>query len=48
MERREVLLTREMLGVVPVPVILHLKVHQLVAVPGNRLNIHKLLLKQAL
>jgi hypothetical protein len=30
------------------PVILHLKVHLPVVVPGNRLNTHKLLLKQAL
>jgi hypothetical protein len=34
--------------VVPVPVMLHLKAHQLVAVPGNRLNRPKLLLKQTL
>jgi hypothetical protein len=48
LERREGLLTKDKLEVVPVPVILLLKVHLLVAVPGNRLNRHKLLLKQAL
>jgi hypothetical protein len=48
LERREGLLTRDRLEVVPVPVILLFKVHLLVAVPGNRLNRHKLLLKQAL
>jgi hypothetical protein len=32
------LLTRDRLGAVPVPVILHPKAHQLFAVPGNRLN----------
>jgi hypothetical protein len=37
-----------MLEVIPVPVIPLLKVHLLVAVPDNRLNRHKLLLKQAL
>jgi hypothetical protein len=42
------LLTKDRLEVVLVPVILHLKVHQLVAVPGNRLNRpNLLLLKQA-
>jgi hypothetical protein len=35
---------RDRLGVVPVPDILLLKVHLLVAVPGNKLNRHKLLL----
>jgi hypothetical protein len=48
LERREGLLTGDMLGVAPVPVILLLIVHLLVAVLGNRLNKHKLLLKQAL
>jgi hypothetical protein len=48
LERREGLLTRDMLEVVPIPVILLLKVHLLVAVPGSKLNRHKLLLlKQA-
>jgi hypothetical protein len=48
LERREGLLTRDRLGVVPIPVILLLKVHLLVAVPGNKLNRHRLLLlKQA-
>jgi hypothetical protein len=48
LERREGLLTRDRLDVVPVPVILLLKVHLLVAVSGNKLNRHKLLLlKQA-
>jgi hypothetical protein len=42
------LLTRDKLEVVPIPVILYLKVHLPVAVPINRLNRHKLLLKQAL
>jgi hypothetical protein len=36
-----------MLEVVLVPIMLHPKAHQLVAVPGNRLNRPKLLLKQA-
>jgi hypothetical protein len=36
--------TRDKLGVVPVPVILLLQVHLLVAVLGNKLNKHKLLL----
>jgi hypothetical protein len=39
---------QDRLGVVLVPIILHLKVHQLVAVPSNRLNKPKLLLKQTL
>jgi hypothetical protein len=48
LERKEGLPTRDRLEVGPVPVILPLKVHLLVAVPGNRLNRHKLLLlKQA-
>ena len=45
-ERREGILTRDRLEVVPIPVILHLKVHQLVAVLGNRLNRPNLLLLQ--
>jgi hypothetical protein len=49
LERREGLLTRDKVGVVPVPVILLLKVHPLVAVSGNKLNRPNLLLiKQAL
>jgi hypothetical protein len=48
MERKEGLLTKDRLEVVLVPVILHLKVHLPMVVPGNRLNRHKLLLKQAL
>jgi hypothetical protein len=49
LERREGLLTRDKLELVPVPVILLLKVHLLVAVPGNKLNKpNLLLLKQAL
>ena len=49
MEKRGKLLTRDKLEVVPVPIILHLKVHLLVAVPGNKLNRPNLLiLKQAL
>jgi hypothetical protein len=48
MERKEGLLTKDRLEVVLVPVILHLKVHLPMVVSGNRLNIHKLLLKQAL
>jgi hypothetical protein len=48
LEKREGLLTRDMLEVVLVPVILLLKVHLLVTVSGNKLNRHKLLLlKQA-
>ena len=48
MEKKEGLLIRDKLEVVPVPDILLLKVHLLVAVPGNKLNRHKLLLlKQA-
>ena len=46
MERREGLLTKDRLEVVPVPVILLPKVHLLVAVPGNKLSRPKLLLKQ--
>ena len=48
MERREGPLTRDKLEVVPIPVMLLLKVHLLVAVPGNKLSKRKLLLKQAL
>jgi hypothetical protein len=48
LEIREGLLTKDRLGVVPVPVILLLKVHLLMAVLGNKLNRPKLLLKQAL
>jgi hypothetical protein len=49
LERREGLLTRDRLEVVLVPIILHLKVHLLVVVPGNKLNRpNMLLLKQAL
>jgi hypothetical protein len=47
LEKREGLPTRDKLGVVSVLDILLVKVHLLVAVPGNRLNKHKLLLKQA-
>jgi hypothetical protein len=47
-KRRERLLTKDKLEVVPVPIILHLKVHLPVAVPGNRINRPKLLLKQTL
>jgi hypothetical protein len=47
LEKREGLPTRDRLEVVPVLDILLLRVHLLVAVPGNRLNRHKLLLKQA-
>jgi hypothetical protein len=46
LERREGLLTRDRLGVVPVPVILLLRVHLPVAVPSNKLSRPKLLLKQ--
>jgi hypothetical protein len=49
LEKREGLLTRDMLGVVPVLDILLLKVLLLVVVPGNKLNKHNLSLrKQAL
>jgi hypothetical protein len=49
LEKREGLLTRDMLGVVPVLDILLLKVLLLVVVLGNKLNKHKLSLrKQAL
>jgi hypothetical protein len=49
LEKRGKLLTRDKLKVVPVRVILHLKVHLLVAVLGNKLNRpNMLLLKQAL
>jgi hypothetical protein len=49
LETRGKLLTSGKLEVVFVPVILHLKVHLLVAVPGNKLNRPSmLLLKQAL
>jgi hypothetical protein len=48
LEKRGKLLTRDKMEVVPVPVILLLRVHLLVAVPGNKLNRHKLPLKQAL
>jgi hypothetical protein len=48
LERRKGLLTKDRLGGAPVPVILLHKVHLLVAVPGNKLNRHRLLLlKQA-
>jgi hypothetical protein len=48
LEKREGLPTRDRLEVVSVPVMLLPKVHLLVAVPGNKLNRHKLLLlKQA-
>jgi hypothetical protein len=46
LEKRRKLPTRDKLEVVLVPVILHLKVHMPVVVPGNRLNRHKLLLRQ--
>jgi hypothetical protein len=48
LERKEGLLTRDRLGVVPIPVILLLRVHLPVVVPGNKLSRHKLLLKQTL
>jgi hypothetical protein len=49
LEKREGMPTRDKLGVVLVLDILLLKVHLLVAVPGSKLNRHKLLLrKQAL
>jgi hypothetical protein len=49
LEKRGKLLTRDKLEVVPVPIILHLKVHLLVVLPGNKLNRpNLLLLKQAL
>jgi hypothetical protein len=48
LERREGPLTRDKLEVVPIPVMLLLKVHLLVAVLGNKLSRRKLLLKQAL
>jgi hypothetical protein len=49
LEKRGKLLIRDKLEVVPVPIILHLKVLLLVAVPGNKLNRpNLLLLKQAL
>jgi hypothetical protein len=48
LERRKGLLTKDRLGGAPIPVILLHKVHLLVAVPGNKLNRHRLLLlKQA-
>ena len=48
MEKRGRLLTKDRLEVVPVPAILHLKAHQLVAILGNTLNRPKLLLKKTL
>jgi hypothetical protein len=49
LDRRERPLSRDRLEVVLVPVIVHLKAHQLVAASGNKLNRPKLLLfKQAL
>jgi hypothetical protein len=49
LEKRGKLPTRDKLEVVHVPIILHLKVHLLVAVSGNKLNRPNLLiLKQAL
>jgi hypothetical protein len=48
LERKEGPLTRDRLEVVPIPVILHLKVHLPVAVLGNILSNPKLLLKQTL
>jgi hypothetical protein len=48
LEKRGKLLTRDKMEVVHVPVILLLRVHLLVAVLGNKLNGHKLPLKQAL
>jgi hypothetical protein len=49
LERREGLLTKDNLEIAPVPDIILLKVQLLVAVPGSKLNRHKLLLrKQAL
>jgi hypothetical protein len=48
LKKRKWLPTRDKLGVVPILDILLLKVHLPVAVPGNKLNRHKLLLlKQA-
>jgi hypothetical protein len=46
LERREGVLIRDRLEVVPVPVILLPKVHLFVADPGNKLSRPKLLLKQ--
>jgi hypothetical protein len=49
LEKRGKLLTMDKLEVVPIPVILLLKIHLLVAVLGNKLNRpNLLLLKQAL
>jgi hypothetical protein len=48
LEKREGLLTKGSLEVVPIHVILLLKVHLPVAVPSNKLSRPKLLLKQAL
>jgi hypothetical protein len=47
LERREGLLIRDRLEVVPLPVIVLLTVRLLVVVLGNKPNKHKLLLKQA-
>ena len=46
MERKEGLLTKGRLEVVPVLAILPLQVHQLVEVPDNKLNRHQLLLRK--
>jgi hypothetical protein len=46
LERKEGLVTKDRLEVVPVLAILPLQVHQLVAVPGSKLNMHKLLLRK--
>jgi hypothetical protein len=46
LERKEGLLTRGRLEVVPVLAILPLQVHQLAAVPDNKLNGHLLLLRK--
>jgi hypothetical protein len=46
LERKEWLLTKDRLEVVPVLAIPPLQVHQLVAVPGSKLNRHQLLLRK--
>jgi hypothetical protein len=46
LEKRGRLLAKDRLEVVPIPVILLLKVHPPVAVPGNKLSRPKLHLKQ--
>jgi hypothetical protein len=46
LERKEGLLTKDRLEVVHVLIILPLQVHQLMAVPGSKLNRHQLLLRK--